>query len=144
MTQEILTHIVAGQRHTEDGTTHRTNLNPATGETVAPSEPNATKFEMFVFDALHFAQAGLVQETDRVEEFAPIKNAEGTDSAVSSSGLQTERAARWLERAGAEIPRSSEGVVEGRIEIAAATALEARDLDGRSLPPMNAGEDLIL
>ncbi|MBC02341.1 MAG: hypothetical protein CMJ34_03415 [Phycisphaerae bacterium] len=118
--------------------------NPATGESIAPTEPNATKFEMFVFDALHFAEAGLVQETDRVEEFAPIKNAEGTDSAVSSSGLQTERAARWLERAGVEIPRSSEGVVEGRIEIAAATALEARDLDGRSLPQMNAGEDLIL
>ena len=118
--------------------------NPATGETVAPSEPNATKFEMFVFDALHFAQAGLVQETDRVEEFAPIKNAEGTDSAVSSSALQTERAARWMERAGAAIPRSSDGAVEGRIEIAAATALEARDLAGRTLPAMTAGQDLVL
>ena len=118
--------------------------NPATGETVAPSEPNATKFEMFVFDALHFARAGLVQETDRVEEFAPIKNAEGTDSAVSSSALQTERAARWMERAGAAIPRSSDGAVEGRIEIVAATALEARDLAGHTLPAMTAGQDLVL
>ena len=111
---------------------------------VKPSEPNGAKFEMFVFDALHFAQAGLVQETDRVEEFAPIKNAEGTDSAVSSSALQTERAARWMERAGAAIPRSSDGAVEGRIEIAAATALEARDLAGRTLPAMTAGQDLVL
>ena len=118
--------------------------NPTRGEMVEPSEPNATKFEMFVFDALHFADRGLVYETDRVEEFAPIKNAEGTDSAVSCNALQTERAARWLEQAGATIPRSSDGVVEGLIEIASATALEARDLEGRTLPAMNAGQNLVL
>lgn len=117
--------------------------NSSTGETIAPSEPNATKFEMFVFDALHFAERGLVYETDRVEEFAPIKNAEGTDSAVSSGALQTERAARWMEQAGATIPRDDDGAVDGRIEIAAATALDARDLQGRTLPAMTAGQNLV-
>ena len=63
---------------------------------------------------------------------------------MSSSALQTERAARWMERAGAAIPRSSDGAVEGRIEIAAATALEARDLAGHTLPAMTAGQDLVL
>ena len=114
------------------------------GEVVSPTSPNATKFEMFVFDALHFAERGLVYETDRVEEFAPIKNATGVDSAESSAALQTERAARWLEAGGVEIPRDGDGVVEGRIEIAAATALEATDLDGIEPPTMTPGQDLVL
>ena len=117
--------------------------DPETGESVAPDEPNATKFEMFVFDALRFAGSGLVQETDRVEEFAPIKNAEGGDSAVSSALLQTERAARWMESAGATVPRTSSGAVDGRLEITAGTALEARDLSGRDLPTMEPGQDLV-
>ena len=117
--------------------------DPETGESVAPDEPNATKFEMFVFDALRFAGSGLVQETDRVEEFAPIKNAEGGDSAVSSARLQTERAARWMESAGATVPRTSSGAVDGRLEITAGTALEARDLSGRDLPTMEPGQDLV-
>ena len=36
------------------------------------------------------------------------------------------------------------GVVEGRIEIAAATALEATDLDGIEPPTMTPGQDLVL
>ncbi|MEE2971652.1 MAG: UTP--glucose-1-phosphate uridylyltransferase [Planctomycetota bacterium] len=118
--------------------------NPDSGDRVEPGEPNATKFEMFVFDALHFARAGLVYETVRVAVSAPIKNAEGTDSAVSSGVLQTERAARWMEGAGAKIPRTDDGTVDGRIEIVAATALEAGDLEGRGLPGMTAGEDVVL
>ena len=35
MTHEILDHIVAGRRHAEAGSTHRTNQNPATGDTVS-------------------------------------------------------------------------------------------------------------
>ena len=117
--------------------------NPATGERVEPDAPNATKFEMFVFDALGFVEKGLVYETDRVEEFAPIKNAEGTDSAATSAALQTERAARWMEAAGATIPRRPDGSVDGRIEINPGTALDARDLAGRELPTMTAGQDLV-
>ncbi len=118
--------------------------NPDTGARQEPSEPNATKFEMFVFDALHFATSGLVQETDRVEEFAPIKNAEGNDSPMTSGLLQTERAARWLQQAGARIPRTAEGEVDGRIEIAPGTAMEAGDLEGTDLPSMTPGQDLVL
>lgn len=116
--------------------------DPATGERVEPKEPNATKFEMFVFDALGFVEKGLVYETDRVEEFAPIKNADGTDSPTTSGSLQTERAARWMEANGATIPRRPDGTVDGRIEIAPATAVDPRDLAGRDLPSMTAGQDL--
>lgn len=117
--------------------------NPATGERVEPDAPNATKFEMFVFDALGFVDKGLVYETDRVEEFAPIKNADGTDSAATSGWLQTERAARWMEATGATIPRRPDGAVDGRIEIAPMTALDAHDLADRDLPTMTAGQDLV-
>lgn len=118
--------------------------NAENGESIQPAEPNATKFEMFVFDALHFAERSLVYETDRVEEFAPIKNATGVDSAESSADLQTERAARWLESRGVEVPRNGDGRVEGRIEISPATAMEASDLVKDDVPRVVAGEDLVL
>ncbi len=114
------------------------------GETRQPDAPNATKFEMFVFDALHFADRGLVYETDRVEEFAPIKNATGVDSAESSAMLQTERAARWFEANDVAVPRNAEGEVEGRIEISPATGLESCDLADVDLPKMEPGQDLVV
>ncbi len=74
----------------------------AKDQTVTPTSPNAVKLETFVFDALPQCDHSIVYETDRVDEFAPIKNAdvEGqveTDSPASSKQIQTERAARWLE-----------------------------------------------
>ena len=50
------------------------------GALVRPERPNGVKFESFVFDALPWAQATLVLETLRSDEFSPIKNAEGEDS----------------------------------------------------------------
>ena len=50
------------------------------GRLVSPEAPNATKLELFIFDAIPLAEHSLVYETERVEEFAPIKNAEGSDS----------------------------------------------------------------
>ncbi|MDV7394983.1 UTP--glucose-1-phosphate uridylyltransferase, partial [Arthrospira platensis SPKY1] len=52
----------------------------ANGNSVKPSEPNGIKFEMFVFDALPLAKNPVIIETDRADDFSPIKNAEGTDS----------------------------------------------------------------
>ena len=118
--------------------------DPETDGRIEPDAPNATKFEMFVFDALAFVGRGLVLETDRAEEFAPIKNAEGADSATSSGILQTERAARWLEAAGVKVPRREDGTVDGRIEITAATALEPGDLRGVKLPGLTAGADVVI
>lgn len=118
--------------------------DPGTDRRIEPDAPNATKFEMFVFDALAFVDRSLVLETDRAEEFAPIKNAEGGDSAASSGILQVERAARWLEAAGASVPRREDGTVDGRIEITAATALEPGDLVGRELPTLAAGADVVI
>jgi UDP-N-acetylglucosamine/UDP-N-acetylgalactosamine diphosphorylase len=118
--------------------------NADTGRRIEPDAPNATKFEMFVFDALAFVERSLVLETDRAEEFAPIKNAEGGDSATSSGVLQIERAARWLEAAGVTVPRRDDGTVDGRIEIAPTTALEPGDLVGKALPTLTAGADVVI
>jgi UDP-N-acetylglucosamine/UDP-N-acetylgalactosamine diphosphorylase len=71
-----------------------------TGEAIAPEEPNAVKFETFVFDALPLAKNPLILEADRLEEFSPVKNMTGVDSLESSQADQVKRAKRWLSNAG--------------------------------------------
>ena len=115
-------------------------LDLETAECIEPKEPNAIKLERFIFDALPLAQHAFILETDRVEEFAPIKNAQGSDSPASSRDLQTERAARWLERAGYKVPRKADGRVDAVLEISPLTASSAEDLEGLELPEIKAGD----
>jgi UDP-N-acetylglucosamine/UDP-N-acetylgalactosamine diphosphorylase len=49
----------------------------ADGQRVEPAEPNAVKFERFIFDALPLARRWAIVETDRAVEFEPLKNATG-------------------------------------------------------------------
>lgn len=113
----------------------------ATGKEVSPTKPNAVKLETFVFDALPMCESSIVYETDRIEEFAPIKNADAAtgkpmevDSPASSIAIQIERAGRWLEKIGVPVTRDEAGKVEGIIEVSQATAIEAEDLIGTGLP----------
>lgn len=87
------------------------------GTRVEPTSPNAIKMETFVFDAIPMARSSVVLETDRAEEFAPIKNADGDDSPATSIAAQSARAARWLEAAGWTIPRSPDGSPDCLIEL---------------------------
>jgi UDP-N-acetylglucosamine/UDP-N-acetylgalactosamine diphosphorylase len=87
------------------------------GETVKPDEPNGTKFEMFIFDAIPFAQNPLVLETDRAEEFSPVKNAEGRDSPETCRQDQLRQWARWLQAAGATLEVDSTGLPAATFEI---------------------------
>lgn len=50
------------------------------GQVVKPEEPNAYKFEAFIFDAFKMLDEMAIFRVKREEEFAPIKNAEGKDS----------------------------------------------------------------
>ena len=75
------------------------------GQTIKPDKPNAIKMEQFVFDAIPLAKNAIVYETDRAEEFSPVKNAEGTDSPATCKRDQVRRAARWLREAGVSIPQ---------------------------------------
>ncbi|MGP1347042.1 MAG: UTP--glucose-1-phosphate uridylyltransferase [Phycisphaerales bacterium] len=121
-------------------------VDPETGEAVSPREPNAVKLETFVFDALPLCESSIVYETIREEEFAPIKNAEGADSPLTSRALQSERAARWLERAGVRVPRRESGAAECVIELSPLTALEPEDLkEAEGLPvSVEKGAELVV
>lgn len=103
------------------------------GRIVKPAEPNGVKFETFVFDALPMARTSVTQEIRREDEFGPIKNAEGVDSAVSSRQLLSNRAARWLRRAGATVPGPVDGDSPVPLEIAPLFALDAEEL-ARKVP----------
>ena len=70
------------------------------GQLVTPEQPNAVKFETFVFDALPFAKNPLILEADRTEEFSPVKNMTGVDSLESSKTDQIQKAKNWLLKAG--------------------------------------------
>ena len=50
------------------------------GEVIKPDEPNAYKFESFIFDAFNKLDDMLIFRVKREEEFAPVKNKEGIDS----------------------------------------------------------------
>jgi len=74
-----------------------------TGNIISPEEPNAIKAETFVFDAIPLAQNASIFEIDRFEEFAPIKNASGSDSLETSQKIQLNRAKEWIKTAGLEV-----------------------------------------
>lgn len=95
------------------------------GEQVKPEEPNAYKFERFIFDALPLAKNALVLEASRSEEFNPVKNAEGSDSPATSKAALIANANRMLTEAGAEVAESAE------VELSPLYALNADELKSR-------------
>jgi UDP-N-acetylglucosamine/UDP-N-acetylgalactosamine diphosphorylase len=110
------------------------HIDPASGKHMSPSEPNAIKLERFVFDAMGIASKPAILEVKRVEQFAPIKNATGTDSAESSKQLQSDLYGSWLEQAGVQIPRREDGHADAAIEISPLTSMGAQMLTGVDLP----------
>jgi len=110
------------------------HIDLATGALVNPIAPNAVKLETFVFDALPLCRSVVVYETDRIEEFAPIKNAVGPDSPATCAAIQTERAARWLAKAGVDVPRKPDGSPDCTLEISPVTAFWPEDLRNAKVP----------
>jgi UDP-N-acetylglucosamine/UDP-N-acetylgalactosamine diphosphorylase len=109
-----------------------------TGERITPAEPNAYKFEQFIFDALPIALRALVVEADRDREFLPVKNREGADSpeTVRAGLLQLHR--EWLTQAGAEV------APHARVEISPRFALDARELAEKVAPGTRFDRDRVL
>lgn len=87
------------------------------GEVVKPTSANGVKFEMFVFDALPFAQNSVVIETARQDDFSPVKNAEGVDSPQTSRDDQLRQFARWFKSVGASIETDQTGKPKVSIEV---------------------------
>ena len=104
------------------------------GTLIEPSEPNAVKFETFIFDALPLARSYAVVETDRAVEFEPLKNATGPDSPETVRRRMGELHAGWLEGAGAVVARNPDGSVPFGIEISPLYALDSRELKAKLEP----------
>ena len=83
------------------------------GQPFEPDSPNGVKFELFVFDVLKFAKNPIVVETLRKEEFSPVKNTDGIDSAESSRRDQMRQWTRWLKAAGVDIAADDETGLPG-------------------------------
>lgn len=60
------------------------------GVIVVPEQPNAYKFEAFIFDAFERLDNMAIMRVKREEEFAPVKNAEGVDSPETATKLYLE------------------------------------------------------
>jgi len=60
------------------------------GELVEVTEPNAYKFESYIFDGFSFFDNMSILRVKREEEFAPIKNKEGSDSPETAVNLYDE------------------------------------------------------
>jgi UDP-N-acetylglucosamine/UDP-N-acetylgalactosamine diphosphorylase len=73
------------------------------GNAVEPEQPNAIRFERFIFDLLPHARQALVVEVDPAEAFAPVKNSddEPTDSPRTAKAAMIALHQRWLADAGA-------------------------------------------
>ncbi len=104
------------------------------GVLVAPAEPNAVKFEQFIFDALPMARSWSIVETDRAKEFEPLKNATGPDSPATVRQRMSDLYAGWLERAGVQVPRRADGTVPFGVEISPLFALDPDELRSKIKP----------
>ncbi|QDT85775.1 UTP--glucose-1-phosphate uridylyltransferase [Gimesia chilikensis] len=108
---------------------HRANKKvphiDASGSQITPEEPNAIKFERFIFDVLPVADTVLVYEIDREREFNPLKNAEGQDSPTTVHAALNRIAGEWLTACGVEVPGDCP------VEISPLLALDAEDLKSK-------------
>ena len=95
---------------------------------IKPSENNAAKFEMFIFDALKHAEKSIIMEVVREDEFSPVKNAEGNSSPDTARHSMINMFGRWLQEAGVEIPKDEAENVKGTIEISPLYALDTEEL----------------
>ncbi len=100
------------------------------GKQVEPAEPNAFKFERFIFDLLPAAQRAIVVEADAAQSFAPVKNAPGDnrDSPDTARAMMVALHCRWLEAAGAKVAPNV------AVEISPLFAMDAAEVKAKIKP----------
>jgi UDP-N-acetylglucosamine/UDP-N-acetylgalactosamine diphosphorylase len=116
------------------------------GNPVEPEKPNGIKLESFIFDALPLADASVILQIEREEQFAPTKNATGEDSVETTRRMMVERAARWLESARVAVPRRPDGSADCTIEMAPSFALDKEDVRAKrdQVSPIRPGDKVYL
>ena len=100
------------------------------GDVVSPDQPNAVKFERFIFDLLPAARRSISVEVETAAAFAPIKNAAGAPKDTAEIAQQQVMALhrRWLRAAGATVAD------DVRVEISPLFASNSRQLAGKIEP----------
>ena len=68
----------------------KSNYLDEKGNLVEVTEPNAYKFESYIFDGFSYFDEMSILRVKREEEFAPIKNASGSDSPETAVNLYDE------------------------------------------------------
>jgi UDP-N-acetylglucosamine/UDP-N-acetylgalactosamine diphosphorylase len=108
----------------------------ASGDLVSPQEPNAIKFERFIFDLIPSAENAMVVEVDPADAFAPLKNASGAadDTPESVRALMIDQHTRWLRGADVEVDQRVE------VEISPLFATDAEELAGKIEPETRVSE----
>lgn len=101
------------------------------GRSVTPAEPNAYKFEKFIFDIIPDAATALNVAFAREEEFSPLKNAGGADSPETVRRDLCRKYGRWLAACGVTVPADADGTPTVKIEIDPAYASSPEDLGAR-------------
>jgi UDP-N-acetylglucosamine/UDP-N-acetylgalactosamine diphosphorylase len=110
------------------------------GRLVEPKEPNALKFERFIFDLLPHARNPLVVEFAEEDVFAPLKNAPGAsrDTPEYVHQFMIAQHRKWLETAGTKV---GNGVA---VEISPLWALDADGVANRTDRPKSITSDTYL
>ncbi|MFC1497771.1 UTP--glucose-1-phosphate uridylyltransferase [Verrucomicrobiota bacterium] len=114
------------------------------GKTIKPQEPNACKFEKFIFDILPDAERNLNLEFARELEFSPVKNASGSDSPETTRRDMTLKFAGWLDACGVKVPRDETDDLLYKIEIDPCFALGPEDLKAKLGKDFEIKGDLLL
>ncbi|MDP6809184.1 MAG: UDPGP type 1 family protein [Kiritimatiellia bacterium] len=114
------------------------------GNIISPDNPNAYKFEKFIFDVLPDAERALNVEFAREEEFSPVKNAEGNDSPATTTRDMIAKWARWFDACGVAVPRDADGTPTVNIEIDPCYALNAEDLKAKLPADFKIDGDVLL
>jgi UDP-N-acetylglucosamine/UDP-N-acetylgalactosamine diphosphorylase len=101
------------------------------GRPVEPREPNALKFERFIFDLLPHAKNPFVVEYAESDVFAPLKNAPGAarDTPEYVHRFMIAQHSNWLKRAGTKITDGTP------VEISPLWALDAEAVAARADRP---------
>ena len=105
------------------------------GRRIEPSEPNAVKFERFIFDLMPQARNAIVVEVDRRLTFAPLKNGPGAARDAPET-VRRQMAAlhrNWLRVAGAAVD-------DVTVEISPLFALDAEQLAEKLSPGLRVAE----
>jgi UDP-N-acetylglucosamine/UDP-N-acetylgalactosamine diphosphorylase len=110
------------------------------GKLVEPKQPNAIKFERFIFDLLPAARNAIVMEVDPAQAFAPLKNApgSGSDSPETVQHQIVSLHRDWLRTAGLEIAD------EVPVEISPLFALDAFEAARKAPRPTSITEPTYL